>query len=191
MPGSVPKCVRTIPLGTHLQLACWLRVANRGVWFLALCLQALSDAARHPVPDPPTKEARNPLCLSTHAGTGKLPSRMECWVDLQASARTRAADAVGCRLWIMDKQNNLPNLPSRPVHSPWWRSSTQGHPTPEASLLMSITSCDWYWVDLHASTKTPPQPCVMPPTKVFGSFRLNHPGDVISSRRRAMHQQQP
>ena len=34
MPGSVPKCVRTIPLGTHLQLACWrLPSAVCGSWF--------------------------------------------------------------------------------------------------------------------------------------------------------------
>ena len=37
------------------------------------------------------------------------------------------------------------------------------------------------WVDLHASTKTPPQTCVMPPTKVFGSFSLNNHEDYKSA----------
>ena len=98
-PASGPKCVRTIPLGTHLQLACWLCVAIRGVWFLVLCLQALSEAARHLVPDPPSEGGTSACQL--HADTGMLPSRMECRVDLQA----HAPDAVGWRLWIMDKQS--------------------------------------------------------------------------------------
>ena len=48
----------------------------------------LAKSTKHHHSEQMGRDGRNPFCLSTHDGTGKLPSRIKC-------ARTRTADAVG------------------------------------------------------------------------------------------------